>query len=79
VVISTANSLVPAGALLQLSAGDEPGPSQVYSAGKLPPSTLALLLRVKPDVALESALGVTLTLLDAALLPTLLPAVTLQL
>lgn len=44
VVISSANSLVPAGALAQASGGDEAVPSHVKSLGRLPPSMPALLV-----------------------------------
>lgn len=44
VVIIRANSSVPEGAPDQDSAGEDPVPSQVYSAGNLPPSTTASLV-----------------------------------
>ena len=38
VVIISANSLVPSGAFDQDNAGEDPVPSQVYSAGSVPPT-----------------------------------------
>ena len=44
VVTIRANSLVPAGAPDQESAGEDPDPLHVYSTGRMPPSVPALLV-----------------------------------
>jgi hypothetical protein len=66
VVISRANSLVPAGALAQASGGDALEPSQVKSAARLPPLATTLLVSVN---AVLEVLDVAAVPLVVALLP----------
>lgn len=63
VVISSANSLVPAGALAQARGGDEAVPSHVKSLGRLPPSTPALL--VSANVPLGVTGGAVVVVVEA--------------
>jgi hypothetical protein len=59
VLITSANSCVPAGALRQDKAGDALKPSQVYSTGSVPFSAAAGLDKVKPATGTTGVTGVT--------------------
>jgi hypothetical protein len=76
VVINSANSLVPAGAFVQESCGEEPVPSHVSPRPSALPAVPAALVNAKLEVG---AAGVAETLVDAAPVPAEFVAVTEQL
>ena len=77
VVISTANSRVPVGALDHCSASVEAAPSQVYAAGNAPPFGTVALATVN-SVLVPPALGFTVTADDSPPAPLALLADTVH-